>query len=145
MEEIKIKLRKKEINFLKEFIRSGMKKARAIASANILLLANEGKDNAMISQSLKVHRQKIWRVKKRYVEEGLEVVLHEKPRPGQPRKYNNKHEAEIIALACTNPPEGRKRWVLQLLAETLQKKKDFETISGESIRLILKKAKLNLG
>lgn len=145
MERKKIKLRKKERDFLMEFIRNGTKKARAIASANILLLANEGKDNDIICQMLKVHRQKIWRVKKRYIEEGLEATLSEKPRSGQPRKYKNHHEAEIIALACTNPPEGRKRWALQLLAETLQKKKDFETITGESIRLVLKKAKLNLG
>jgi hypothetical protein len=52
---------------------------------------------------------------------------------------------EIIAQACTKPPEGRKRWSLTLLAEELRKKKEFETINRESIRLILKKAKQNLG
>ena len=85
------------------------------------------------------------RIKKRYVEEGLQSALSDKPRPGQPIKYTEKHAAEIIAQACTTPPDGRKRWSLVLLTEELRKKEGFETINKESIRLILKKAKLNPG
>ncbi|AKB29031.1 hypothetical protein MSSIT_2312 [Methanosarcina siciliae T4/M] len=66
----------------------------------------------------------------------------DRPRSGQPKKYNERHAAEIIAFACTKPPEGRKKWSLSLLCEKLRKKEGFETINKETIRLILKKNKI---
>lgn len=140
-----VHLSEKECGYLKEFVKKGEKKARMIARANILLLADEGYDNETLSKLANVHRQSIWRTKKRYLTEGLQSALEEKPRTGQPRKYTNKHEAEIIALACTTPPKGRKRWSMILLTETLKQKKGFKTINRESIRLILKKQKPNPG
>ncbi len=142
---LKIKLKEEERDFLEDFVKKGTKKARAIARANVLLLVDDGYNNKNISEITRVHRQSVWRIKKSYREEGLESTLNEKPRSGQPKKYTEKHEAEIIALACTTPPEGRKRWSLVLLAEELVKKKGFETINRESIRLILKKAGLSPG
>ncbi len=68
--------------------------------------------------------------------------MEDKPRSGQPEKYSKKHVVEIIAQACTKPPEGRKRWSLALLCEELRKKEGFKTINKESIRLILKKNKI---
>jgi len=141
----KIELRKEERDFLEEFVRKGMKKARAIARANVLLLADEGYSAKSISKVTKVHRQSVWRIKKRYIEEGLESVLEEKPRPGQPKKYTEKHEAEIIATACASPPRGRKRWTIRLLTEEARKRPGLGTINRESIRLVLKKAGLSLG
>jgi len=140
-----IKLKRGDLNFLRKFVKKGTKKARAIARANALLLVNEGYNNDTISKATGLHRQSIWRIKSRYLEEGLKSALDDKPRPGQPRKYTEKHEAEIIAQACTTAPKGRKRWTIQLLVEELQKKKGFKTINRESIRLVLKKAKLSLG
>lgn len=142
---IKIKLKKEEREFLHRFIKKGIKKARAIARANVLLLADEGYSNKEISKITKVHRQSIWRIKKRYLEEGLYSALEEKTRPGQPKKYTDKQETEIIATACTDPPKGRKRWSVRLLTNEMKKKKDFKTVNRESVRLILKKAKLSLG
>lgn len=145
MKNLKIKLKNEERRFLQEFLRKGIKKARAIARANILLLLDEGWEISIISKMLKVHRQRIWRIKKRFMKEGLNAALEEKPRSGQPAKYTNKHEAEIIAQACTKAPKGRKRWTVRLLAKKLKNKKGFGTINRESIRLVLKKAKLNPG
>lgn len=65
----------------------------------------------------------------------------DKPRSGQPEKYSEKQVAEIIALACTKPPERRNRWSLAHLCEELRKKEGFKTINKETIRLILKKNK----
>jgi transposase len=98
-----------------------------------------------IVELLDVGRNTVGRIKKRYQEEGLQSALEDKPRTGQPVKYSEKHAAEIIAQACTTPPEGRKKWTLVLLTEEMKKKEGFETINKESIRLILKKAKLNPG
>jgi len=98
-----------------------------------------------IAEILNISRATVSNIKKRYREEGLQSALTEKTRPGQPKKYTERHEAEIIAQACTKSPDGRKRWSLTLLTEEMRKKEGFETINRESIRLILKKAKRNHG
>lgn len=110
-----------------------------------MLLLDEGHTNEEISSMTDVHRQSIWRIKRRFVEEGLESVLYERPRPGQPRKYLERQEAEIIAMACTAPPKGRERWTIRLLTERMRRRKGFETLNRETVRLVLKKAKHDLG
>lgn len=145
MKPQQIKLKKQERKFLQDFVRKGIKKAREIARANVLLLLDERWEEKTISKMLKVHRQRIWRIKKRFLKEGLNAALEEKPRSGQPVKYTKKHETEIIAQACTTAPNGRKRWTVRLLAEELKKKKGFGSLNRESVRLILKKQKLSLG
>lgn len=141
----RIKLTKEEVKYLQEFIKKGKKSARALTRAHVLLLTHRGDKETTIAEILNISRATVSNIKKKYREEGLGNALKEKPRPGQPRKYTEKHEAEIIALTCTSPPDGRKRWSLVLLAEELKKKNGFETINRESIRLILKKAKRNRG
>jgi len=145
MNNLKIKLKKEEREFLKDFLKKGTKKARAIARANVLLLADEGWETDTIAKMVKVHRQRIWRIKKRFLKEGLKSALEEKPRSGQPRKYNERHEAEIIAEACTSAPKGRKRWTIRLLTKKLRQKTGLQKINRESVRLILKKTKQSLG
>ena len=142
---IKINISSEEREYLEQFVKTGTKKARAINRAKVLLFADEGYSNDEITTMTGIHRQGIWRTKKRYVDKGLDLVLNEKSRSGQPRKYSNTHEAEIIAMACTDPPKGRKRWTLRLLTERMRRRKQFRTIDKETIRLILKKAKLDLG
>jgi len=139
---LNINLKNSENKFLTKFIRKGKKNARSLTRARILLLANQGKGDTEIAKTLSVGRSTALRVRKRYLEEGLRSALVDKPRSGQPKKYNERHATEIIALACTKPPEGRKRWSIALLCEELRKKEGFETINKETIRLILKKNKL---
>ena len=145
MKALKIKLKKEEREFLQEFLKKGTKKARAISRANVLLLLDEGWEVNTIAKMLKVHRQKIWRTKKRFLKEGLDLALKEKPRSGQPRKYTKNNEAEIIAHACTKAPKGRKRWTIRLLTKEIKKQKGLSGINRESVRLVLKKAGLSLG
>lgn len=142
---VKLELTNDELNYLRDVIKKGRHKSRVVTRACILLLAHEGKKDVNIVEFLKIGRSTIWRTKNRYLFEGLTSALEEKPRPGQPRKYTEKHEAEIIAQACIKPPEGRKRWTIQLLVRELRKKKGFKGINRESVRLVLKKAGLNLG
>ncbi|RZB31398.1 MAG: hypothetical protein AEth_00728 [Candidatus Argoarchaeum ethanivorans] len=141
----KIKLTEKEVEYLNDFVKMGRKSARELTRAHILLLVNDGKKEMEIKDTLRISRATVSNTKKKYREESLQNALAEKPRSGQPKKYTEKHEAEVIAQACTESPDGRKRWTLTLLTEEMRKKDGFETINKESIRLILKKAKLNLG
>ena len=141
----KIKLTEKEVEYLHDFLKKGRKSARELTRAHILLFTHEGKTEMEIKDTLRISRATVSNTKKRYREEGLQSALTEKPRSGQPKKYTNKQETEIIAMACTNPPKGRKRWTIRLLTKRMKRRNGFKTINRETVRLILKKAKLNLG
>jgi len=141
----KLKLKRKEVVFLKRFIRKGKKSARTLKRANILILLDQQETGDSIAEKLNVNRDTVYNVKRRYLKEGLDTTLFEKPRPGQPIKYDLKKKTEIIAKACTSPPEGRQRWTVRLLAEEMSKQNGFKTINRESIRLILKKVTLSHG
>jgi len=130
---------------IKEILKKGRKNAREVARAHILLLTHEGKTEMEIKDILRISRATVSNIKKRYREEGLQNALTEKPRSGQPRKYTPKQEAEIIAFTCTKPPKGRRRWTIRLITEKMKKRKGFETLNRETVRLILKKAKRNHG
>ncbi len=141
----KLELKPKEVKFLKEFLKKGVKKARALKRANILLLLNKRHTGKFIAEKLDVDMDTVYNIKKRYLNEGLDAALSEKPRSGQPVKYDTKKKAEIIAKACTTPPKGRKRWSVRLLVKELGKRKKFKDIGRESVRLILKKVGRSLG
>jgi putative transposase len=141
----RIKLTEKEVEYLSAFVKKGRKSARELTRAHVLLLVSGGRTETEIKDTLGISRATVSNIKKRYREEGLQSALTDKPRPGQPKKYTERHNAEIIAQACTKSPDGSKRWSLTLLTEEMRKKEGFETINRESIRLILKKAKQNLG
>ena len=86
------------------------------------------------------------RIRKRFVTEGsLEAALTERPRPGGKRKLDGHKEAYLMALACSNPPEGKKRWSMQMLADRLVKLKVVDEISDETVRRTLKKGMLSRG
>ena len=140
-----VKLSSSEIKFLHAFKSSGRKSQREYDRANILLLLHKAKKDAEIADFLEVERTTIWRTRNRYLQEGLEKSLQEKERSGQPRKYGPRQEAEIIALACSDPPEGRARWSLELLTEKLSGQKGLGSINRETIRIMLKKTNVNLG
>ena len=141
----RIRLTEKEVEYLSAFVNKGRKSARELTRAHVLLLVSGGRTEMEIKDTLGISRATVSNIKRRYREEGLQSALRDKTRPGQPKKYTERHEAEIIAQACTKSPDGSKRWSLTLLTEEMRKKEGFETINRESIRLILKKSKQNLG
>jgi len=142
---IQIKLNKKELLYLEAQKKSGNLSLREYNRINILLLLHKGKKSAEIEDFLDIDRVTIWRTKTRYQEQGIEKALEEDERPGQPKKYDTNQEAELAALACGPCPEGRKRWTIRLLTQTLKSKPGFETINRESVRLALKKMSVSLG
>ncbi len=139
-----IKITKAELTYL-EWYKSGKRSLREYNRLNILLLLNKGKTTTEIEDFLNVDRITIWRTKKKYLEQGVEKALQEDERPGQPVKYTTDQHTELAALACGPCPPGRRRWTVRLLTEELKKKKGFETINRESVRLGLKKMSVNLG
>ena len=145
MKRVPIQLTPDELEFVRVFKKSPNRSQREYNRANILLSLHKGKKDAEIADFLEVERTTVWRIRKKYLIEGLESALGEKPRSGQPKKYSQKHEAEVIALACSAAPQGRTRWTLQLLSQQLRNIKGMENITHESVRLILKKTNVSLG
>jgi transposase len=146
MNRISIKLTNKEVEFLKEKKDKERLSKRVRNRIDILLLSHQGKKLKEIAEFLQISPDTVWRTKKKYIKGGLEYALLEKPRPGQPKKYDIRQETEIIAIACSNPPQGRERWTLELLTEKIRKTiKGCQTINRETIRLMLKKTNLSLG
>jgi putative transposase len=140
-----MKLTEEEVEYLNAFAKKGWRSAREITRAHVLLLLNDGRTEMDVKDTLRISRATVSNIKKRYREEGLERALVDKPRPGQPKKYTERHLAEIIAQACVRPPEGRARWSVRLLTEELRKQEGFETINRETVRLVLKKRGLSPG
>src|SRR5215216_6534078 len=141
----KLKLSNRERDYLRTFKKSGGHSLREFNRASVLLFLDKGLTISEIENLLEVDRTTIWRIRKRYLEHGLEVALAEDSRSGQPAKYSTFHEAELTALACGPVPEGRRRWTIRLLVGELNKQKGFETITYGSVRKLLKKTNLSLG
>ena len=112
-----------------------VKRARALA----LLKADEGLRDGEIADVLLVNAATVARARKRYVEEGLEAAINDRPRPGRERKLDGKQEAHLIAFARSAAPEGHTHWTLQLLAGKVVELEFAGSISLETVRQILKK------
>lgn len=136
-----VKLEAKERKLLKELISKGKESARKLTRCRILLLADEGRSDTQIIQALGTARNTIREVRRRYVNEGLEAAINERPRPGGPAKFTGAQKAKITAIACSNPPEGHSRWTVRLLADKVVELKIVDDISHMSIQRILKKTK----
>ncbi len=120
-------------------IKTGTASARKISRARALLLAAENKSDRQIAEHLHIGRSTVERVRKRFVEGNLDWALNERSRPGKTPKLNGQQEALLTALACSDPPEGRQRWTMQLLADRLVEMGETDTISDETVRRLLKK------
>jgi transposase len=135
----KVILNETERADLEKLTSQGKNSARRIKRAQILLMSDSNaNEDHEIAEILSVSPSTIYRVKRDFVEDGLEHALEESARSGQPRKLNANQEALLIAIACTNPPQGRCRWTLSLLGNQLVTLSDIETISHETIRQRLK-------
>jgi len=119
---------------LHQFTSGGGTKARKIKGALILLAADGGRSDADIAASVGVGTSTAFRVKRAFIEEGLEEALEEAPRPGGARKLSGHEEALLIATACALPPLGRARWTLELLASEMVRLTDHASISSETVR-----------
>lgn len=140
-----INLFTKDKNYLKAFVKTGKRSSKEIEHAYILLALEKKKSIAEIMDFYEVSRTTVWLLKNKYIKNGLEAALKDAPRSGQPLKYNEKEEAEIVALACTEAPLGRTRWTLRLMEQELKKINGLGTINRETIRLTLKKRNVSLG
>jgi len=130
---------------LQNFRSKGQHAARAVNRAHILLALDQKLPEATITSVLGVSRSVLWRTRSAYGEKGLAYALHDVARSGQPRKYGTDQQAEIVALACSQPPAGAKRWTLRLLVQAARRRPQLASITTESVRQFLKKTPANPG
>lgn len=140
-----VRLSREERTRLLELTRKGKGRARQLRRAHVLLLADEGAKDEVIANSLHVSLSTVWRTRRRFVREKLDGALAERPRPGAKRKLDGKAEAFLVALACSDAPEGREHWTMQLLADRLVELELVDEISDETVRRVLKKGTSNPG
>lgn len=148
----RVSLTQNERDELKAIAAKGKHNSRKVINALVLLNYDEDASEPRtlgekeIAKVLKVSAMRIHRVKKRFVEEGLDIALngHKGKRVYQ-RVADGDFEAHLVALSCSEPPEGRAKWSLRLLADKVVELQYIESISHETIRRILKKTKLNPG
>jgi hypothetical protein len=145
----RVTLTQAERERLESLIQNRSSKAPVVKKAYILLAADENGPiwtDEMIKKAYKSCIRTIERLRERFVEEGFEVALSGKPRQGGNRvRIDGRVEAKLIALRCGNPPVGRNKWTLELLANHLVSLNYVESISREKVRTMLKKTNLSLG
>ena len=152
MKRYKVTLDAQERQDLHDLIAAGQAAARKLAHARILLKADAADGGPawlddQIAEALEVSVATVERVRRRFVEEGLDAALDRKrrERPARQPKLDGRAEARLIALACSAPPAGRAIWTMQLLADKLVELEVVDSISDETVRLGLKKTRSSPG
>ena len=145
MRQARLHLTEEDRATLKSFRSKGQHKAREINRAHVLAALDQNVPEKLIMSVLGVGRTAIWRTRSAYLEKGLDYALHDVARPGQPKKYGTDQQAEVVALACSTPPKGAKRWTIDLLTKAARRRPKLKKISRESIRLFLKKTTASPG
>jgi hypothetical protein len=146
VKKYKVTLDAEEREYLLALIAAGKASALKLARARILLKADAGPDgpawpDGRVAEAVEVDPTTVERIRQRFVEEGLEAALDRKKqdRPSRERKLDGAGEARLAALACSDPPDGRAAWTLQLLADKLVELHVVDSISDETVRQVLKK------
>ncbi len=146
-----VELAAEERKDLEDIVKKGKSSAKKIRHANIYLKADSGEHgpgwtDKRISEAFGVTVRTIENMRKRLVEHGLEdALMRVKPANGPRRKLDGDAEAKLIAISCSEPPEGRTRWTISLLADKMVELEYVECIGRETVRTTLKKMKLSLG
>jgi transposase len=113
--------------------------AREVNRAHVLAALDRSLSDEQIRQVLGVSRMVIWRTRSAFQEKGVDYALHDVTRSGAPRRYLTGGEAEVVALACQQPPEGAKRWTVKLLTAAARQRPGLRQVSRETVRRWLKK------
>src|ERR1700724_2987369 len=130
----RVELSQTERDQLSTLLSGGKHAVRKLKRAQILLAADAGASDEAIATSVGVGGSTVYRTKRRFVLGNVEAALSEEPRPGADRKLTGKEEALLVATACSNPPAGRARWTLELLAGELVRLTEHDDISRETVR-----------
>jgi transposase len=146
MKRVEIQLKADERRRLEILSTSGVCQVRELQRAQVLLALDRGILDVQLTEVLGIDRTRIWRIRQRYLAGGLARALSDQARPGRPREYDDKAEAELVALACSEPPTGYSRWSIALLTEVARQQSGLlKSVSEGKVRQVLQKKSVSLG
>jgi putative transposase len=134
---VHVQLGKRDRKLVAEMLNKGRESARVLRRASILRQLDRGQRAAQVADNVGVAPKTVRAIARRYVEEGLESALYEKPRPGQRRVLDAGQSQRIIAMVCSPPPQGQARWSVRLIAQEAVKRKLVPRVGRETIRILL--------
>jgi putative transposase len=135
---VRVQLGKRDRKRIAEMLKKGRESARVLRRALILRQLDQGGTAPQVAGNVGVAPKTVRAIARRYAEEGLEPALYEKPRPGQPRVLDAGPSQRIIAMVCSQPPEGQARWSVRLIAQEAVKRKLVRQVGRETIRILLR-------
>ncbi|MBK8988231.1 MAG: helix-turn-helix domain-containing protein [Chloroflexi bacterium] len=133
-----VDLTPKQRKHLEKIVCVGSNKAKVITRAHILLKSDEGKTDKEIAALLYIGEETVRRTRQRFWHDGMEMALNGNPYPPSEPKLTDEQEAYLVALACSDPPEGYAQWTIELLTEKMIAEGIVMSISREKVRLTLK-------
>lgn len=139
MRQTELHLSEQDRSVIEEVRSKGLHQSREVNRAHMLACLDQGIPEAQILAVLGVGRTALWRTRAAYLQGGLELALFDVARSGRPRTYDTDVEAQVTALACSAPPEGRKRWTMVELERAARREPGLANLSRETVRRMLKK------
>jgi transposase len=139
---VHVQLTKKDRKRIAGMLNKGWESARVLRRGLILRELGQGQTAGQVASHVGVASKTVRAIARRYEEEGLESALYEKPRPGQPRVLDAGQSQRIIAMVCSQPPAGRARWSVRLIAQEAVKRKLVPRVGRETVRILLESHEL---
>jgi putative transposase len=132
-----MQLNREDVKKLEALVRRGVQPVRTVRRALILQRLGEGESGLKVAAQVGVAVNTVYQVRKRYLEDGLERALYDRPRPGAKPVLDTRQKQRIIAMVCSSPPPGQARWTVRLITAEAQKRKLVQQVGREAIRILL--------
>lgn len=134
---LRVHLKKRDRDELDRVLSGGIQPVRIVLRSLALCQLHDGKSISEVASTVHLTAKAVREIGRRYEESGLERALYDKQRPGAQRLLDTKQRQRIIAIVCSDPPEGRARWTVRLIAEEAVKRKLVPKVGRETIRVLL--------
>ena len=134
---LRVRLRKRDLEKVDGVLRGGIQAVRVVLRALALCQLHEGKPVSEVASSVRLTPKAVREIGRRYEDFGLEQALYDKQRPGAVAVLDDSQRQRIIAMVCSDPPEGRARWTVQLVTDEAIKRQLVPRVGRETIRVLL--------
>jgi putative transposase len=134
---VRVRLKKRDREKVDEVLSGGVQPVRTVLRAMALSHLHDGKSTGEVAAMVRLTPKAVRQIGRRYEDAGLETALYDKPRPGAAPLLDDTQRQRVIAMVCSDPPEGRARWTVRLVAEEAVKRKLVPPVGRETIRVLL--------
>jgi transposase len=139
MRQTPLNLSQEDRSVIEEIRSKGLHQSREVNRAHVLSCLDRGIPEAQITAVLGIGRTAVWRTRAAYLQGGVDLAVFDVERSGRPRQYDTNTEAQVTALACSTPPQGRQRWTMIELERAARQEPGMGGVSRETVRRMLKK------